>query len=1163
MIDCVQFMFSLRRSHRYYKVHWGNTRNRISLALLLIGSLNGACAQLNSSVLSQGAWYFLETLSDDVYVLDGDLLYGEMQLSAPVFFANLGLFSSSEGPLKEANSAPRAEGLQELPTHHVDENNNGLFDQEDAIIFYSHGPHDWILESGDVSLNFNYYSDVAGFFFTPDQGSGLQAAQAMSISSTTTVGDYDFLAFWKEDDVNLYRSGRRWLSNPMTTNNSSKSWNLDLSDKVNAAPLTLALRVASASESNATSQLLLNGQSVSTLSLPSLGNGAYRDVAQMASTSITTTASSGLSTFQLTYSTSDPQGKGYLEDMICHTRKNLTSSNGRLRFRDVSQVQPGGSASYTFYASSITPWLIWDVTVAYAPFSIETTQSGNSLEFGVATDSLREFLAFDPSQRTIFPRPSYVGTVSNQNLRGIVSTDMVIVTSSAMQSAAEVLANHREQIYGLDVEVVTIDEIYNEFSSGQADLCALRDFMRMLYKGAASPEERLQYLLLLGDASFDPKNRVSTGTRNIILTYESPESFSPLQTYATDDFYGFLDDNEGVNIATASQPSDLDIAIGRLPVATSEEAMDLVVKIIDYDDGGHFGDWRNRVTFVADDEDNELHMRDADELADWVRLNQPNLNVDKIYLDAFAQVNAAGGDRYPSVNEAIDRQLFKGSLIVNYTGHGGPENWAQERVFNREDMAELSNSERLPLFITATCDFSVYDDPDEITAGEVLITNPNGGAIALVTTSRLVFSSSNRIINNSYIENLLPVGGSVPTIGEALRLAKNAIPQNANNRKFTLLGDPCTRLAIPKYSIHTVAINGNPPGSFDTLKALSEVTIQAEVRDENDMLLTSFNGIAIPSVFDKVSNLSTLANDPNADIFTYQAQQNLLFKGQSSVNNGQFTFSFIVPKDINYAIGEGKLSYYASPYTGISDAAGHDQSAIIGGTSANPIVDNEGPQVDVFMNDASFQFGGLTDANPTLYVKLRDESGLNTVGNGIGHDIIGALDNNTQAQFVLNDFFKSSLDSFAQGEVYYPLNNLEDGRHSIRVRAWDVSNNSGEGYTEFVVVSAPQLAIEHLLNAPNPVLNSTSFLFEFNNPGEAASLEARIEIFNSNGERVQTLIYPLSPLEGYRVVPGELTWDGRDASGAPLAKGTYLYRLQIIGSDGRKAEACEKLVLLR
>lgn len=500
---------------------------------------------------------------------------------------------------------------------------------------------------------------------------------------------------------------------------------------------------------------------------------------------------------------------------------------------------------------------------------------------------------------------------------------------------------------------------------------------------------------------------------------------------------------------------------------------------------------------------------------------------------------------------------------MNYTGHGGPENWAQERVFNREDMAELSNSERLPLFITATCDFSVYDDPDEITAGEVLITNPNGGAIALVTTSRLVFSSSNRIINNSYIENLLPVGGSVPTIGEALRLAKNAIPQNANNRKFTLLGDPCTRLAIPKYSIHTVAINGNPPGSYDTLKSLSEVTIQAEVRDENDMLLTSFNGIAIPSVFDKVSDLSTRANDPDADIFTYQAQQNLLFKGQSSVNNGQFTFSFIVPKDINYAIGEGKLSYYASPNTGIMDAAGYDQSVLIGGSSENPIVDNEGPQVDVFMNDASFQFGGLTDANPTLYVKLRDESGLNTVGNGIGHDIIGTLDNNTQAQFVLNDFFKSALDSFTQGEVYYPLNNLEDGRHSIRVRAWDVSNNSGEGYTEFVVVSAPQLAIEHLLNAPNPVIHSTSFLFEFNNPGEAAGLEARIEIFNAYGERVQTLVYPLSPLEGYRVAPGELTWDGRDASGAPLARGTYLYRLQIIGSDGRKAEACEKLVLLR
>ena len=196
--------------------------------------------------------------------------------------------------------------------------------------------------------------------------------------------------------------------------------------------------------------------------------------------------------------------------------------------------------------------------------------------------------------------------------------------------------------------------------------------MRRLYQIAPLPEDRPQYLLLMGDASFDPKNRVSSGNRNVILTYESFESFSPLQTYATDDFYGFLDDNEGLNIATTSQSSDLDIAIGRLPVASNDEANALVEKIMDYDDGGHFGDWRNRVTFVADDEDNELHMRDADELAEWVRGNQTNFNVEKIYLDAFAQVNAAGGDRYPAVNEAIERQLFKGVLLSTIQAMEGP-----------------------------------------------------------------------------------------------------------------------------------------------------------------------------------------------------------------------------------------------------------------------------------------------------------------------------------------------------------------------------------------------------------------------------------------------------------------------------------------------------------
>lgn len=1163
MIDCAMSMFS----PRYFGRLWWLTATRSIggrrlLSILIAGVALSANAQTNS-VLNQGTWFFFQTTSDDMHIVNGDWLYSETQLSGPLSFSTVGLFSSGQGPLHEDNGAHRANGLQEMPTYHLDQNNNGLIDPEDAIIFYSHGPHEWKLNNGEVILEYNNYSDAAGFFFTPDQGTGLQPLQTPSISSSTTVGDYDFLDFWKEDEVNLYRSGRRWLSAPMTSSNTTKSRNLDLTNKVSAAPLTLAVSVASASESSSSMQVSLNGQSVSNLSMPSLGTGTYRDVARTATSAVVTTASEGISSLELSYSTSDPQGKGYLEEILLHTRKRLIPSNGRLRFRDVSQVQLGGTAIYEISINSSNPWKVWDVSLAYAPFEIDINQSSNLIQFGVTTDSLREFVAFDISQRASYPSPSFVASVPNQNIRGITSTDMVIVTSSTMLPAAQTLASHREQGYGLNVEVVTIDQVYNEFSSGQPDLCAVRDFMRRLYKIAPLPEDRPQYLLLMGDASFDPKNRVSSGNRNVILTYESFESFSPLQTYATDDFYGFLDDNEGLNIATPSQSIDLDIAIGRLPVASNDEANALVEKIMDYDDGGHFGDWRNRVTFVADDEDNELHMRDADELAEWVRGNQTNFNVEKIYLDAFAQVNAAGGDRYPAVNEAIERQLFKGSLIVNYTGHGGPENWAQERVFNREDMATLDNKERLPLFITATCDFSVYDDPDQITAGEVLITNPNGGAIALVTTSRLVFSSSNRIINNSYIQNLLPIGGTVPTIGEALRLAKNAIIQNANNRKFTLLGDPCTRLAIPKYSIKTVAINGQPPGSLDTLKALSEVTIQAEVRDENNALLSNFNGIAIPSLYDKVSDISTRANDPNADVFTYQSQQNLLFRGQSSVSNGQFTFSFIVPKDINYAVGQGKLSYYARPASGLFDAAGNDQDVLIGGTASIPIIDDEGPKVEVFMNDASFQFGGLTDANPTLYVRLRDESGLNTVGNGIGHDITGTLDENSQNQFLLNDFFTSALDSFNQGEILYPLQDLEDGRHSIRVRAWDVANNSGEGYTEFIVVSAPQLAIEHLLNAPNPVLNSTSFIFEFNNPGEVDDLEATIEIFNTYGERVQTLVYPLSIIEGYRIAPGELTWDGKDAAGAPLAKGTYLYRLQIIGSDGRKAEACEKLVLLR
>jgi hypothetical protein len=853
-------------------------------------------------------------------------------------------------------------------------------------------------------------------------------------------------------------------------------------------------------------------------------------------------------------------------------------SSGQMLFRDKLSVGAGNISQFNLTSS--VPVQVWDVTDPANVYIQAMTSAGTLNQFVIPTDTLHEFCAFTGST---YLSPKISATVANQNLHAISQKDFIIVTHPDFYDDALQLANLHQLQDGLSYTVVTPQEIYNEFSSGAQDPVAIRRFVKMFYDRATTAAEMPSYLMLFGDGSFDNKHRYGSSNTNFIPTYQSENSTIYTESYVSDDYYGLLDDNEGVFNPAPGTTEAVDIGIGRFPVKTKAEAQAGINKIIKYTRTGFvpnttnnscsntvstspFGDWRNMLCFIGDDEDGGLHEgktgQGADQLAVFMDTTYNDYNIEKIYLDAYQQVSTPGGERYPDVTNAINNRMEKGCLIMNYTGHGGEVGLAHERIVEVPQINKWDNINNLPLFFTATCEFSRYDDPERTSAGEYVFLNPNGGGIALFTTVRLVYATPNFYLNQYFYNaafNPMP-SGIMPRLGDLYRYMKD-LPNgySVNGRNFTLLGDPALTLAYPKHVVVTDTVNNVPvsTSSSDTLKALSLVTISGHLTDGSGALLNTYNGVLYPTVYDKKQNITTLSNDgPGlSPLFTFAVQKNILYKGKVSVSNGNFKFSFVVPKDISYAFGIGRISYYAE--NGTEDANGYYEKVIIGGSNDTAAADNAGPEVQLYMNDTKFVSGGITDENPDLYAMLKDQNGVNTVGNGIGHDITAVLDANTDNAILLNDYYEADLNSYKSGTIRYPFNELSDGQHTLSLKVWDVYNNSSKAYTEFIVAQSAELALSHVLNYPNPFTTRTQFFFEQNRC--CTTLQVDLQVFSISGKLVKTFSKMIQA-EGYRSDPIE--WDGRDDYGDKIGKGVYIYKLQVKAEDGSTAEKYEKLVIL-
>ena len=1119
-----------------------------------------------NSILSDGALYQLAISKRGIYKIDFNYLSSTLGINAASLDPNtIQLFGHPGGTLPESNMETRIDDLAELPIfiHGADD---GQFDTGDFILFYGEGADKWHYNETSEDIRFeNNPFDEKNFFILKiaSQNGKRIESQTISQAPNYTSSSHDAYEHYENDLINLLGefgqtsgSGQRWFGESFV-NQKSQSFGgqFNFSDIILNEPFQFVLNFAGRSSNTTQLSINVDGTPFST-TINSVNTsdieGRYARIVELRGSKVLTNSNP-----EMVLSFAEGTGSstsGWLDFLQINYRQNNIYRGTPIYLKDLSALN-SGIASFEISGTDNNT-VVWNISDPLSPIEQVGSLQGQNLSFNYDANQFNEFIVFNPSD--ILEEPEFVEVLENQNLHGLNDLDMLIIYPKVFEEEALRLAEHRRAYSGLVVEAIEVNKVFNEFSASKKDPTAIRDFAKLLY----DRNDRFKFLLLFGDGTYDYRN-ITPGLedQNFVPAYETKESLEPLKAFPTDDFFALLGDNEGATLRGA-----IDIAVGRIPVSTIEDARAVVDKIIYYETNSNtLGDWRNRLAFVADDEDSNIHLNDADGIARRVENSFGVFNQEKIYFDAFKQESTPGGDRYPEANKKLNDEVFKGVLVLNYLGHGGPKGWSQERVLKIDDINSWENMDELNLMVTATCSFTGFDDPALITAGESAILNPNGGAVALFSTVRAVYASQNERLTRAVFDTIFTrPGNELLEIGEILRRSKNsnsADTVNINARKFLLIGDPALKLALPEYDVQTIQINGKEinPESPDTIRALQTVTINGIIADQSGMKIDNFNGTIFPTVFDKSTEIQTLSNDISSPSRKFNVQKNIIFKGAATVENGSFRFSFVVPVDINYEFGFGKISYYATD--GVeTDAGGYFTGFVVGGTEEGILTDNEGPEIELFLNDDRFVSGGITNNSPNLFAKLSDKNGINVTGTSIGHDLTAVLDENTQGTFILNDFYESEMDDYTRGTVTFPLGELENGKHSLRIKAFDVANNPGEAFTEFIVTDSESNALKHVMNYPNPFTSSTNFMFEHDLAG--TPLDVLIHIYTISGKLIKTIRTNVLS-NGFRV--DDIQWNGKDDFENQIGRGIYLYKIKVMSDELNliRESEFEKLVILR
>lgn len=1098
----------------------------------------------SKSLLSEGRWVKIRVDKTGIYKLS----YADLQSMGFSDPSKVSVHGYGGWPLDEDFSKEYIDDVPSTP----------VWRGSDYLLFYGKGPVKWEYDSSSqtfVHTN-NPYSLYGYYFVTDATPTNDMTSVAQASGASTRITTYDDYLLHEQELVSVNQSGREFFgedfsgARPRTISTFSSI--PGITDADGKVTMRFISRINSGS---GTASLSINDSELLDITIPSVQTvssnvRSYTKAIPGTTTALWKGSKSEKNSVVVSYSSS-----GHTNVRLDYIRmqfvRTLRPYGAYTFFRSLASV---GNASRFIISEANSNTLVFDVTDALNVKRVEADLNGSELSFTIPAGKLREFVLVQTNQT--LSSPEVVGEVTSSNLHGLEQRDMIIISAPSLVQQAERLAVVHREKDGLTVEVVTPEAIYNEFSSGTPDATAYRRLMKMFYDRSSSLGNPPKYLLLFGDGIYDNRGISSevqgVSRSNMLLTFQSQESLN-VYSYATDDYFAFLEDNSGSNFSR----DKMCLGVGRFPIRTVAEATQMVDKTISYLENKDSGSWKNNVTFVADDGNNEdsfttNHMKQADQLADAIEEMQPGFLVNKVYFDAYKRSSLG---TYPDVHNEIEKLLKSGQLLINYTGHGSTTHWADEGVWTQTDINN-SSYKHLPVWVTATCDFTRFDDV-KTSAGESVFLNPTSGGIALFTTTRVVFSGNNANLNKALIDNLFQEdANSRYTLGEAMMYTKRQL-NDSNKLNFILIGDPALKFAYPEYKARVTAVNGeaisDEPFEF---KALSRITVEGEILNPSGNLAADFTGILNSTVFDSQSSITTLGN--SSDKFTYLDYPNTIYIGRDSVRNGKFSFTFMVPKDISYSNKEGKLNLYASSETLNKEAQGSFFNFIVGGTSDTAETDTIGPEIrQIYLNDSSFVSGDKVNTTPYFVAKLWDKSGVNITGSSVGHDMMLTIDSMPSMSYNLNSYYALLPDNENEGLVQFSIPTLEPGMHTAEFKVWDILNNSTTYTFSFEVAEGLKPNLIEMYATPNPARDQVEFYLHHNRP--ESNLKVTVMVYDMTGKFLwSTEKSGSSELFKAYIV----TWNLTDNGGRRLRPGVYLYRAAISTNNSKEATKANKLIIL-
>jgi hypothetical protein len=1136
-----------------------NSISKIILAAVLALSFKVGTAQDNTyhSVLSDHTWYRLSVTQEGVYKLDYATLRAMGIDMGSLNPKQIRIFGNPSGALPEKNSKPRPDDLTEMAIY-VEGAEDGIFDYQDAVMFYGQEPTRWKAANNMNTYvrERNYYTDTTYYYLCVNSGQdGLRVGEKATLdveNTTTVISEFPDFQWHEEELFSPYNIGQNWFGEKIGMEDSLLSLQFYMPNLVKTEMVRVNSRVFGRNNGSMKYDAWLNDAHVANgVTIAKIGENDYAKPSIIDRQLMVT---SDTLTFNLSIR-DNSSASLFLDYVELYGWRQLKRVGAMFPFRLMMSQFGYGTSAIWIQNASADYWL-WDVTEPMSPLRQEVVMTGSNMIFAISEGVEKRYMLFHPM--AALPVEHWQ-RIANQNVHGVDYAEMLILTSRVFWEQAQALADYHAMRDGIHSVVVDVNEIYNEFSTGVPDPTGIRDFVRMVYLRS---EGNLKYLTLFGRASFDFRN-ILGARQNFVPCYETMDKPEYELSFCTDDYYGMMDDNEGTN-----SEGKVDIGIGRISVSTVEEAETILGKIRHYNDlAAVHGDWKTDILLFADDEQwsyiksSEEYYRMSDTLC-------PGLTAKKVFCGAYPVVNTNSGVEIPGAHNDVMRAFDEGVLAVLYTGHGGVKGLTGDNVFTVSDINALKNYDKVPFVFTATCEFTKYDNPLLVSAGEQMFLNPLGGTVALFTACRPTQGYNNEKLGRALVRVLYQRerDGLPLRFGDIVRLAKMdsenysvAYPLENRNISFMFLGDPALRFAIPTNDIALSKINGvNAEDGTVELHAMSMVTLEGEILTPNGEPDTQFNGELWLKFFDKKSKMrvkyNTNYNSNSTDVYYHK---DILYHGRVEVRNGRFNAAFQVPKDIKLEAGRPRFSFYAYDSIRNVDAMGKYDLLDLGGTDPAAVADDHGPNIDFYWNTPDFENGDHVDRHGgVLYADLYDAQGIYHYDYSLGRDIV--MSSNLQAynSLVLNDRFEPALNDFRRGRITIPVGDLAPGTYEFKLKAWDTQNNASEAELWFIVDD--DLFLSQVYNYPNPFADETRIALT--HVGEDADFDVNIEIYDIMGRKVQELQKRVSSTNG---VIEPIVWNGCNTNGSPLLSGVYIYRLTLTDGNGFFRTVSQRMVISR